>query len=233
MRLLNREVANNKNLANDLSVQNFTRVLGERPQYLGVLATLKQGYTFNALTQRLGNHFSLGEKANKYQSINRFSFDWSINSEYIKKIAFAKSSVAEGRDGVTITWNFTEKYFDKYDVIQLTGNQQQFTVVDLPRQIDVNNYEYKVRLVDPTRQKYVDVNYTKTNDTAIWVTNAFPEVSKRGYYKDTSNVTRYRNYLTKHRTGYAQTSQHKLVEDLYFHEKSTGADGTRLCVLTY
>ena len=115
------------NIGETRTVQNFNQVFGDKPQKLGLVATLYPDLAINILTDALKNIFYNKSKGgNTFQPINAMAVEWEIDVNYIHKV-YIVEDVTVGTDGTIgkgkkpITIMLDHKYYDKNDTFWTTG----------------------------------------------------------------------------------------------------------------
>ena len=105
--------------------EDWSKYLGEKPKRIGVVARMYTNNTLNFLTDGLRNIFYNNEKVSKYQLSDSLVFEWSIENNQIRHIAFAKEPEGIGENGSEITMYFTENYYQKFDIFRIDETKQQ------------------------------------------------------------------------------------------------------------
>lgn len=77
---------------------------------------------------------------------------------YIKRIAFAAEPESNGAGGEEIVMAFTERYYEKYDIIKIDASRQQCQVVAEPIRRADDYWEYTVRLIDNDWSSVLDLD---------------------------------------------------------------------------
>lgn len=88
--------------------------------------------TLNFITDGLRNVFYKDEKADQFQMSSSLMFEWEIETNNIRHIAFAEKPIGDGANGCEITMAFQENYFQKYDIFRIDKTKQQCEVVSRP-----------------------------------------------------------------------------------------------------
>lgn len=92
--------------------------------------------TLNFITDGLRNVFYKDEKPSNFDvSSSSMVFEWQVETNNIKKIAFAETPTDVGDNGSEITMAFTENYYQKYDIFRIDATKQQCQVVSRPKKI--------------------------------------------------------------------------------------------------
>lgn len=152
------------------------------------------------ITEAVGNIFHMDKTTiNKFQPIDSMYFEWSVESNLIKRIEFADVPVGDGANGTTIIMAFKENYFQKYDIFKIDKTMQQCFVVSRPTRRSDYYWEVEVRLVtDDIQNTILDESGCQIGDTCRFQSNAHPEAHQEGYVKYQSDTTKFRNYITLH-----------------------------------
>ena len=78
----------------------FSKFLGDRPERLGIVASLYDQYTASYLTSQLMNIYARDKKnRDQYQSINSFMVEWDVNVNFIKRVPFLIAPIGDGANG--------------------------------------------------------------------------------------------------------------------------------------
>lgn len=99
---------------------------------------------------------------------------------FVKRVPFAADVTDTGSNGSDITMWFTERYYEKYDTMQIVGSKQQVIVLQTPIRKADNFWEYTCQLLDSTLEEELDVNFCKTGMETRFLTNYQPEFSEEG-----------------------------------------------------
>ena len=85
--------------------------------------------TLSFITDGLRNVFYKDKDVDKFQISTSLLFEWQVETNNIKKIAFAaKPEQTTGE----ITMAFTENYYQKYDIFRIDKTKQQCQVLTRP-----------------------------------------------------------------------------------------------------
>jgi len=122
--------------------EDFFKFIGTKPHMLGIVSRMNKDLTADFLTRSLANIYYNDEKsANKFQSIDAMYWEYEIETNFIKRIPYALAPVGDGADGTEITFYFTERYYEKYDIFKDDQTRQQFIVVSRPIRKSDNCWE--------------------------------------------------------------------------------------------
>ena len=162
--------------------EDWSKYLGARPHRLGVVARMYPNNTLNFLTDGLRNIFYNDEKASKYQVSDSLVFEWSIESNQIKHVEFAKEPKCEqlGAGGEEIAMYFKENYYQKYDIFRIDESKQQCQVVRRPVRMRDNYWEVCVRLIANDYDTTIDMDACQPGKTTTWQSTANVELSEEG-----------------------------------------------------
>lgn len=138
--------------------------------------------TASYLTEALKNVFYQDAKGsgNKYQSVNALQYDWSIETNYIKRIEFADVPVGDGAGGSEIIMAFRERYYEKYDTFKIEDSGQQCQVVSRPIRKGDNYWQVTVRLIDNNFDTVLDASACQPGAYTRWISNYMPELHEEG-----------------------------------------------------
>lgn len=112
--------------------EDWSKYLGVKPHRLGVVARMYTDNTLNFITDGLRNIFYKDERPDTFQISSSLMFEWQVETNNIKKIAFAAEPEGDGANGTEITMAFTENYYQKYDIFRIDVTKQQCIVVSHP-----------------------------------------------------------------------------------------------------
>lgn len=207
--------------------EDFFKYIHFHPHNLGVVSRMYPDLTATHITEALGNIFyrELGGKP-RYQSLDVLCFEWAIDNNQIKKIAFAEA-VPEAKSGQDIVVRFVERYYDLYDTFKIESTGQQCFVASHPRRLSDKCWEYTVRLV----ANNYDTVFEPVNagDLTRWISNHVPEMNEFGTTKWQSNATKMRGYITTHRNDADKSSLYALEESVFIKvsgdKKDMGSNG--------
>lgn len=120
-------------MGNTKTYEDWSTYLGSKPYRFGVVARLYPQNTINFITDGMRNIFYNDAKGgSKFQTINSLFYEWSLETNQIKKIEFAEKPMEDGENGSEITMAFKENYYQKYDIFMIDGSRQQCQVVSRP-----------------------------------------------------------------------------------------------------
>ena len=165
-------VTNRPTMSETKTYEDFYKFLGTRPTRLGVVARLYPELTASYLTESLRNIFYMGQKTEKYKSIDSMYFEWEVETNYIKRIEFAEVPTDTGVNGEEISIIFKERYYEKYDIFKVDKTFQQLMVVQRPIRKADNRWEYICRLIDSDYSSLLDVSGCQIGDTTRFQSNA-------------------------------------------------------------
>lgn len=208
-------VSNRPTQSETKTYEDFYKFLGTRPTRLGVMARLYPELTASYLTESLRNIFYMGNKTEKYRSIDSMYFEWDVETNYIKRVEFAAAVIDDGANGTDVSMLFKERYYEKYDIFKVDKTRQQFFVVQRPVRKSDNSWEYIVRLIDNDYSSIVDTTGCQIGDTTRFQSNAMPEMHEEGYIKYQSNIEKHRNYITTHRVDTSYSALFAAHEDVF------------------
>lgn len=173
-------VSNRPNMSETKTYEDFYKFLGTRPTRLGVMARLYPELTASYLTESLRNIFYMGNKTEKYKSIDSMYFEWEVETNYIKRVEFAAVPTDDGANGTDIIMIFKERYYEKYDIFKIDKTRQQLFVVGRPERKSDNLWYYTVRLIDNDYSSVLDTTGCQIGDTTRFQSNAMPEMHEEG-----------------------------------------------------
>lgn len=211
-------------VASARTYEDFYKFLGQRPKFMGVMARMSPNNTVSFLTEGLGNIFYNQKQTSKFQPINSLCVEWNIETEFIKKVAFAAAPNGTGSGGTEITMYFTERYYEMFDTFIVDGSRQQFIVLAVPVRKADNFWEYTVKLIDTDYSAVLDTNYTAAGTTTRFLSNIQPELNERGYIKYQSNVEKHRTWIGEIRCDIQYSARYAAMEDQFI--KISKGEGT-------
>lgn len=163
--------------------EHFYKFLGDRPHRLGLVARMYEDHTLLFLTEALSNVFYTdGAKKNRFQDINAMSFEWDLETSFIKRVPFAATPTDLGEEGMEITMAFTENYYQKYDIFVIEESRQQCQVVSRPIRKSDGYFEVQVRLIDNDFNSVLDTSACQKGALTHFISNAHPELSEEGWF---------------------------------------------------
>lgn len=166
---------------NTKTYEDWSTYLGAKPYRFGVVARLYPQNTINFITDGLRNIFYNDAKGgSKFQTVNSLFYEWSIETNQIKKIAFAAEPEGDGAHGQEITMAFTENYYQKYDIFMIDESRQQCQVVSRPIRKRDDFWEVQVRLIDNDYSSILDETACQPGMTTTWKSMATVELSEEG-----------------------------------------------------
>lgn len=96
-------VTNKQNMSETRTYEDFYSFLGTNPHRMGVVSRMYPHLTATYLLESLKNIFYQDVKgADKHQSINSMYFEWEIEANQIKRVAFAAEPIGDGEGGSEI-----------------------------------------------------------------------------------------------------------------------------------
>ena len=203
-------------MARTRTYEDFSKFLGSKPKRLGLVSKMYENLTASYLTEGLGNiMYNKQKSGSQFQKINSLLFEWEIDVNFVKRIPFAADVTDTGSNGSDITMWFTERYYEKYDTIQIVGSKQQVIVLQSPIRKADNFWEYTCQLLDSTLEEELDLNFCKTGMETRFLTNYQPEFSEEGFTKYQSNIEKHRNWITEHRVDISYSSRYAAMEDTF------------------
>jgi len=210
------------NNGDTLTDQHLGEYLGKSVKKLGVYASMNPELSLTAITDSLFNIYEgVNTKGKRigHTPINSMTFEWDIDVNYIHKVKIV-GTVASGTHNVDDVFNMylAEKYYFQNDIFKLE-NRQQLRVVAPPKMVSTTKWLYKVQLMADNTTTAVDNNYLVAGLTTLYNSNAYPEMSERGYTKFIASTESHRNYLTRHRHSVAWSQQFAANGDVYFEAK--------------
>lgn len=132
-------VTNHPTMGETRTYEDFYKFLGTKPHLLGVVSTMYPDLTASFLTESLANVVTLNKNTDKYRPIDSMYYEWNIDTNYIKRIKFASDVTDTGANGTDISFTFTERYYEKYDIFKIDGSMQQCIVISRPVRLADNN----------------------------------------------------------------------------------------------
>ncbi len=161
--------------------EDWSKYIGTKPHRFGVIARRYTDCTLSYLTDGLRNVFYNKEKVGKFQNTDSLVFEWSVENNQIKHIAFAEEPTERGENGSEITMVFEENYYQKYDIFRIDGSKQQCQVITRPVRKHDRAWEVQVRLIDNNFDSILDTDYCKPGDTTTFQSVATVELSEEGF----------------------------------------------------
>ena len=167
-------------MAHSRTYEDFYKLLGTRPQMMGVMARMYPNNTATFLTEALMNIYYNSKTANKFQPINSLMIEWSIDVEFIKRVEFAAIPTGTGAGGADIEMYFKERYYEKYDTFKIDGSRQQCIVKTTPQRKADNFWAYTVQLIDADFSSELDTSACQVGMTTRFLSNIMPEYHEEG-----------------------------------------------------
>lgn len=197
------------------TMQTIGAMLGNKPERLSQMVTLRPDYTINFLTDGLKNTFFKDVKnKDKFEPIKSMSYEWNIQSHQIPRIKIVEDTTEDGYGRVMVPVYLEQKYFDKSDTFRLENDQQLFVKM-APERISERCWKYMCTLTGDDSTRRINVAYLKKGKKTQYVSNYFPELSERGYHKFMFNVEKHRGYISRHRVSGSYSSDYAVLEDTY------------------
>jgi len=204
-----------QNISDTKTVQNFGRLLGDKPHKLGQVVTLYPHLAISTLTDALKNvYYNPKGDSGSFSPINSMVIEWNIDVNFIKTVKIVGDISGTGFRKNVETIHLEERYYDKNDTFTL-DNKQQLFVTAAPRKVSTKRWEYQVKLVGNDPNKEIDVNYAAAGRKTRYRSNYHPELSERGYTKWISNSETHRNYLSRHRASVDWSADFAMKEEMY------------------
>ena len=120
MKIVDRKTVTH-NMGDTRTVQNFNQVLGDKPEKLGLVASLYPDLAITTLTEALKNIFYNKErKSDSFQPINAMAVEREIDVNYITKIMIKQdvSGATPGMNQEPVSIVMEKKYYDKGDTFR-------------------------------------------------------------------------------------------------------------------
>jgi hypothetical protein len=202
---------------NTRTYEDFSKFLGVRPARIGLVATLYDQYTITHLTESLLNVYT-NDKASKnnWQRLNEFMFEWELEVNRIKRVPIM-SIEGDGCNASDILFRFPENYYQKFDTFVIEETRQYVIVMNRPQRIADNCFLVVGKLVDEDYSAQLPKYFVDNcaGKLTRFVTNYMPEMHEEGYTKYTSNVDKFRGYISTHRCDIDYSSMYKPMEDVF------------------
>ena len=167
-------------MAHSRTYEDFYKLLGTRPQMMGVMARMYPNNTATFLTEALMNIYYNSKTANKFQPINSLMIEWSIDVEFAKRVEFAAIPTGTGAGGSDVEMYFKERYYEKYDTFKIDGSRQQCIVKTTPQRKADNFWAYTVQLIDADFSSVLDRSACQVGMTTRFLSNIMPEYHEEG-----------------------------------------------------
>lgn len=209
--------------------EEFHKFLGSAPHRLGVVSKMFPNLTATYLTEALLNiHTNSNSSSNRFQSINAFSYEWDLDTQEIKRIAFVDVPQGNGENGSLIRFAFKENYYQKYDTFRMDeGSRQSVIVLHKPERVHDNYWVVWGQLIDNDYSSLLDVSACQPGMETRFISNYHPELSEEGYTKYQSSTEKHRNYISTHRNDISWSSQFAATEEMFIglaKNKGKGSD---------
>lgn len=221
MRILSQSINLNNN-GNTFTEKHLGEYLGEKPERLGLMASMRPDLTFTLLTESLRNTV-MGNKLKKgtYKGIHKMAFEWQIKMNKIKRVPFAQNAVISSTNLGAYSEEFSVftpyKYYNKGDTFALENKQLLF-VTKVPTMLGSNLWEVKVKLVAQHPTDTVDVNYLSQGKMTLYRSNFWPELSREGYNRMTYDYEWHRNYMGLHKHGATMSQRFSNNKTYYIND---------------
>lgn len=223
MRIIDRETVLSNQSATK-TVQNFGKLLHDKPHKLGQVATMKPELSVSLLTDGLRNVYENSKSAkSQYTPVNAMAIEWEIDVNFVKKVKISGAVSGAGTGGTPVTIQLAERYYDKNDTFALENRQQLF-VLKAPKRKSSNKWEYTVTLIGNNPARSIDPAYAAQNRITRYRSNFFPELSERGFTKYMSNMEKHRNYLSRHRASVDWSADFAIREEVYIADGKKGKE---------
>lgn len=160
--------------------EDWSKYLGSKPHRIGVVARMYTDNTLNFITDGLRNIFYKDEKVDQFQLSSSLLFEWTVETNNIKKVEFAEVPTEDGANGTEITMAFRENYYQKYDIFRIDATKQQCQVVSRPIRKRDDYWEVQVRLIDNDYDTTLDTDGCQVGMTTTFQSVAMPELSEEG-----------------------------------------------------
>ena len=212
MRIVDTQMAL-KNMSGTKTAQNWGKYIGEKPERLGLVATMYPENTLMNLVDSLRNVYTAGKKGKDYSKIRSTMVEWNIDVMFIKKVYVKVATTTWTGLGEKVVY-FTEKYFDQFDVFTMNGGEQNFIVLAAPQRMAVDRWAYTIKLVSNDTTEVVGTAFAKGN-YAVYSHNTQPELTDEGYMKYQANSETHRNHMTFSRNSTSWSTIYANLEDSY------------------
>jgi hypothetical protein len=211
-----------QNQADTRTVQQFTKLIGQKPAIIGMVAQLYPYLAVTTLTVALRNVYYNDNKTSKFTPQMSNVVEWQIKVNFIKKVTIVETpTLGSGRDPFRL--KLDERYFDKNDVMRLE-NRQSLRVIANPEKISDRVWVYTV-VPFGANNTSIDPNYVAAKRTVRYLTAFYPEMSQRGFIKYISNTEIHRNYMTKFRASSSWSAQYASTESTFVQVPSKDKAG--------
>lgn len=213
-------------MANTRTFKDFSEFLGQKPARIGLVATLYDQYTITHLTEALMNIYTSDKSSkNSWQRLNEFVYEWDLEVNRVKRVPIIGLPDGNGLNVSDVIFRFPENWYQKYDQFIVEETRQLFAVMNRPQRIADNCFLCVCKLV--TNDYSESVRPVKAGALTRFVTNAMPEMHEEGYTKYTSNLEKFRGYISTHRCDIDYSAMYKPMEDTFINiakgDKEEGA----------
>lgn len=213
-------------MAHSRTYEDFSKFLGEKPERLGIVSRMQpfEKMTASYLTEAVGNVVTNGTaKANKYQPLDSFSFEWEIEQNQIKYVPFVETPQGDGLNGTEIRMVFPERYYEVDDTFIIEDSKQMCIVVAAPINKASNYWEYSVKLMSGSFTATLDTSACYPGARTRWIGNVKQEYHSNGCVKFTSNVEKARGFINEIRVDIDASSRYEAFEEAFI-KLSRGSD---------
>lgn len=214
-------------MAHSRTAKDWGQFLGKSATNLGVAAKMYQNHTLSYFTEAFGNVYRNEKSGGKFQQLNTMEVKWEIETNQVKRVAFAASVAANGGYGMDIPVAFKEKWYGVNDIFMIDESKQLCYVVDGPIRRADDFWEYTVRLVDADYEATLDTDACIAGKTTRWLGNIQPEYHNFGSVKYTSNYTELRNWITEIRVDTDASSRYVAMEDTFIKVTKEDINGNK------
>jgi hypothetical protein len=179
--------------------------------------------TASYLTEAVGNVYTNKESKQKYTSIDSFSFEWEIEQNFIKYVPFVAVPEGTGENGTEIRMIFPEKYYEADDTFIIEESKQMCIVMEAPRRVADNYWEYYVKLMGGNLSAILDASACQVGMNTRWIGNVKQEYHDSGCVKFQSNVEKARGFINEIRVDIDASARYEAFEQT-FVKLSKGSD---------
>lgn len=205
-----------QNMSGPRLYHDFSKFLGENPYRMGIVSQLYPRYTMSFLTEGLGNIHHLPKQGDNFQKINSMCFEWQIDIQDPKLVPLsATPDDKAGAYGAEFTLFFHERYYEKYDTLQIIPTKQQLVVLHEPLAKAADLWEYSVRIIDSSLEDSIDSSVVKEGTETRWIGTVMPELNEIGYTKYQSNIMKARNWLKEIRHDLSWSARFARMEETF------------------
>lgn len=203
------------NMAGTRTYHDFSKFLGENPYRMGIVSQLYPQHTASFLTEGLGNIHHIKEGGDSYQKINSMCFEWQIDVNFVKTVPLSETPKETGENGSEITLYFPERYYEKYDTLQIIPTKQQLAILHEPVRKADDLWEYAAQLIDNSLEDSLDLDVVVAGTETRWIGTVMPELNEVGYTKYQSNIMKAKNWLKEIRHDISWSERFARVEDTF------------------